>query len=50
MRNWTGLKKLGWGLAYATIGLATLVAPLAMRYIGVVADPGDVSGMTAFFY
>lgn len=31
---------LGWGLAYASVGFATLVAPLAMRFMGLKGDPG----------
>ncbi|MEE9495092.1 MAG: hypothetical protein V3V39_01095, partial [Desulfobacterales bacterium] len=30
----------GWGLAYASVGLAALVAPLAMRFMGLKGDPG----------
>lgn len=32
--------RLGWGLAYAGIGIATFVAPLAIRFIGLKDDPG----------
>ena len=33
-------KILGWGFAYTSVGLAVLVAPLAMRYMGLKDDPG----------
>jgi MFS family permease len=29
----------GWGLAYTSAGLAALVAPLAMRFMGLRGDP-----------
>jgi hypothetical protein len=32
--------KVGWGVAYVSIGLAAFVAPLAMRFIGLRGDPG----------
>jgi MFS family permease len=32
---------LGWGLAYASVGLAALVVPLAMKYMGLKGDPGS---------
>jgi MFS family permease len=35
-----GTTKLGWGLAYASVGFATFVAPIAMRFIGLKDDPG----------
>lgn len=35
-----GTSKLGWGLAYALIGLLTFIAPIAIRFIGVKDDPG----------
>lgn len=31
---------MGWGFAYASVGLAALGAPLAMRYMGLKDDPG----------
>jgi MFS family permease len=34
------LKTFGWGLAYTSVGLSALVAPLAMRYMGLKDDPG----------
>jgi hypothetical protein len=35
-----GTSKLGWGLAYAAIGLMTFTAPIAIRFMGVKDDPG----------
>jgi len=32
--------KLGWSLAYVSVGLATFVAPLVMRFVGLKDDPG----------
>jgi len=31
---------LGWGLAYASVGLATFLAPLSIRFMGLKGDPG----------
>lgn len=31
--------KLGWGLAYASVGLAGFIAPIAIRFIGLRSDP-----------
>jgi len=35
-----GTAKMGWVLAFATIGLLTFVAPLSMKLIGIKDDPG----------
>jgi MFS family permease len=32
--------RLGWGLAYASVGLAAFGAPAAMRFVGLRGDPG----------
>ena len=34
-------KSLSWGLAYTSVGLAALVAPFAIRFVGLKGDPGS---------